>query len=136
MAAKIAAPKNPIRVQIVGLVSLQRALNLVANGLDKLQTVHQAAAELVAGTAREIVPVQSGTLRGTIVATSDRSHGFVFAGTPGVPYAGPIHFGWPDHNIKPQPFLYDALDANFENVSELYGKHVDDLVRLVGKLPV
>jgi len=35
----------------------------------------------------------------------------VQAGRASVPYAGPIHWGWPARNIEPQPFLTDAAVA-------------------------
>ncbi len=43
-------------------------------------------------------------------------------------YAGVIHFGWPRHNIEPQPFLYDALDKRFDEVVRVYEKRITDLV--------
>ena len=45
-----------------------------------------------------------------------------------VPYAGVIHFGWPRHNIEPQPFLYDALDRRSDEVIKLYEDRITDLV--------
>jgi hypothetical protein len=44
-------------------------------------------------------------------------------------YAGVIHFGWPRHNIEPQPFLYDALDKRFDEVTKLYELRIAALVQ-------
>jgi hypothetical protein len=56
----------------------------------------------------------------------------VRAGRTSVPYAGPIHFGWPAHNIEPTPFLYDALDQRRSEVIDLYEQRVGDLIRKNG----
>ncbi len=37
-----------------------------------------------------------------------------------MPYAGPIIFGWHKHDIKPQPFIYHALDARRGEVLVAY----------------
>ena len=52
----------------------------------------------------------------------------MLAGRKAVPYAGPIHFGWPARNIEPQPFLYDALDDKADEVAHLYGLGIEVLV--------
>lgn len=33
------------------------------------------------------------------------------AGRASVPYAGPIHYGWPAHGIEANPFVTDAAQA-------------------------
>ncbi len=53
----------------------------------------------------------------------------VAAGKRRTPYAGVIHFGWPKHNIEPQPFLYKALDRRYDEVVAIYEKRLDDLVK-------
>jgi hypothetical protein len=60
--------------------------------------------------------------------TAGHESSAVTAGSRSVPYAGPIHFGWPRHNIKPQPFLYDAADRRINDVVNVYEKRVDALV--------
>jgi hypothetical protein len=57
----------------------------------------------------------------------------VKAGGRLVPYAGPIHFGWPRHNIAPNPFIYDALDDRKAEVIDKYEAHIEALVEKVGR---
>ena len=97
--------------------------------LKQLTAVHRAAADKVAADARLRAPVRTGRLRKSIRAGATTKHGSVSAGGRLVPYAGPIHFGWPRRNIEPQPFLYDALDHRRAEVIELYEKRVDELIR-------
>jgi hypothetical protein len=37
-----------------------------------------------------------------------------------VPYAGPIHWGWPARHIKAQPWIYDAAQNSAEQWTGLY----------------
>lgn len=87
------------------------------------------AAQLVAGTARGLVPVRSGRLQGSIRASGTQRSSRVRAGFKRVPYAGVTHFGWPARGIRPQTFLYDALDARRGEVLRAYEKGLEDIKR-------
>lgn len=107
------------------------------SGIDNLRDLHKDLGELVGDRAAQLVPVRSGRLKGTIRAAGQATGAVVRAGYAVVPYAGPIHFGWPSRPntqkgwrggpIAPSPFLYDALD---DRRSEVF----DDYERRVGKL--
>ena len=101
--------------------------------LKDLSAVHKAAAEVVADAARGKAPVQSGELRGDIRAKGTKTFGSVAVGRRSIPYAGPIHFGWPRHNIEAQPFIYDALEERSAYVVEKYDQYVEALVNKVGR---
>src|SRR6186997_2623054 len=116
-------------VQVVGGPQLRRAFKKMEGRLDDLKDVHASAAELVAHEARAIVPFRSGALFDTIRSDRRAAGASVLAGRSRIPYAGVIHFGWPGHNIEPQPFLYEALDHRRDDVAAQYEKAVADLVR-------
>lgn len=101
--------------------------------LKDLSAVNKSAAEVVADSARGKVPVLSGQLRGSIRARGTQRFGSVAAGRRSIPYAGPIHFGWPRHNIEPQPFIYDALEERSDAVIEKYDQFIEALVIKVGR---
>jgi hypothetical protein len=106
----------------------------MTDDLKDLREIHLAAAKIVEEVARERVPVRTGRLRRTIKASATRTRGVVSAGRNGiVPYAGPIHFGWPARNIEPQPFIYDALDARKDQIVRQYEERVGQLVERVGR---
>jgi hypothetical protein len=44
----------------------------------------------------------------------------IVSGRGGVEYAGPIHFGWPKKRIRPNPFIYDAIDGRRQEVAQRY----------------
>jgi hypothetical protein len=101
--------------------------------LKDLSAIHKQAAEMVASEARTRAPVLSGTLAGSIRARGTQTRGYVVVGGKRIPYAGPIHFGWPRHSISPQPFIYDALDERKDEVIARYDQLVEALVEKVGR---
>lgn len=88
--------------------------------LGELKVVHLAQAEAVADTARPEAPRRSGRLAGSLRAGATATSGNVKAGSKKIPYAAPIHFGYPKRNIEPQPFLYEALDERRDEITDAY----------------
>ena len=123
------------RLTVSGARELRSALREMGADLGDMKSINQKIADMVADEARSRVPMgPTGNLRGSIVGRGLKTRGYVKAGTTkrgNVPYAGPIHFGWPVRNISPQPFLYDALDSRGSEVFDMYAKRVGDLVQRV-----
>lgn len=111
--------------EIEGLREVQKALNKFSNATRKeMQSTHLKAAEIVVVASKRFVPIKTGALAQSIRPAAVMSGGRVKVGSASVPYAGPIHFGWPARRIKPQPFVYDALDTRRGEVSRLYEKRM------------
>jgi hypothetical protein len=122
--------KPSIRVE--GLNKLTRDLKrLEGDVADSVKRLNGELAADVADTARQKVPVRSGRLRGSIRSSGQAKTGVVRAGNLGLPYAPVIHFGWAKHNIRPRPFLYDALDARSDEVARRWADELEKLVRKV-----
>jgi hypothetical protein len=119
-------------IEVKGLNKLVRDLKtLDADLVDSIKQVNAKLADEVASTAKIKVPRLSGALAASIRSSGQGRTGVVRAGGRAVPYAGPIHFGWAKRNIRPQPFLYDALDARRVEVATTW---VRELERIVGKV--
>lgn len=116
-------------VEVEGGPQLRRAFRKLGDRADDLKAVHKDIGEVVADKAADFVPVMTGRLRRSIKSRATKKRARVEAGGRGIPYAGPIHFGWRARNIEPQPFLYDALDDRRGEVMERYVKGVDRMVR-------
>lgn len=114
---------------VEGAKELRRALRAFDGGVADLKAAHARSAQVVEARAVTLVPRLSGTLAGSIRSTGQAAAGVVRSGRASVPYAGPIHFGWPGHNIKPQPFLYGALDDRRQQVIDVYERHVNELIK-------
>lgn len=116
-------------IEVEGGPQLRRAFKKLGDRMDDLKDVHESAAQIVASAARPLTPHRTGALADTIRTDRRAAGASVLAGRSRVPYAGVIHFGWPGHNIEPQPFLYEALDSRREEVAAQYEKAVAGLVR-------
>jgi len=120
-------------VKVEGLSSVRSQLRKLSSDVDyraqEFLPVNKAIASAVAGDAKRFVPVLSGALAASIREAATKTSAKVKAGSgKTVPYAGPIHFGWPARKIKPQPFFYDAIDQRRGEIQERYEKLVGDLI--------
>ncbi len=120
-------------IKVSGAKEFRAAMKRMEADLKDYTAVNKRAAQMVADTARERAPVLTGALQGSIRPGATRTRGYVKAGGRGIPYAGPIHFGWPRRNIRPQPFIFDALDERKDAVVEQYERHIEALVEKVGR---
>lgn len=116
-------------VRVEGLRELNRALRSVPPEYRKAQKeIHRKSAEPVAQAARPRAPYRTGRLAGSIRALGSQRAGTVAAGKASLPYAPPIHWGWPARNITGQPFLVDALADREEMVVDIYFRETDRLI--------
>lgn len=102
--------------------------------LKDLTAVNKAAAQPVYADARSRAPIRSGNLRDSHRVKATRSSARVTAGSGVVPYAGPIHFGWPARHIEPNPWLWEAAADREDEVVGEYEKHIAALIRKVDSM--
>lgn len=99
-------------VSVVGLARLRRDLRRAGEGLDELKAANAAAAAIVAAAAEARAPRgPTGRLAASVRGNKSASRASVSAGRASVPYAGPIHYGWPARGIEANPFVTDAAQA-------------------------
>lgn len=118
------------RLEIEGLREITRDLRALSkDSRDDMKDTHRKAGEIVAVAAKPLAPVLTGRLSSTIVSAPTQRQGRVRIGRgASVPYAGPIHFGWPARRIKPQAFIYEALDGRRDEVLQAYARRMDQLI--------
>lgn len=101
-------------VEVAGATELARAFRRAGDREvpKAIRRAHKATAEQVVPFAESEAPRRTGRLAASIGARATQKVGRVKAGSAvRVPYAGPIHYGWPRRNIAPNPFLQRALTA-------------------------
>lgn len=133
-----------VSVEVEGLAEVRKALRRAAPELRKdMNRDLRSVGDDVLETARGLAPARSERLRRSLKVVIARDGVAIQAGRAKVPYAGPIHFGWPGRPnkakrwrggpIAPQPFLYDAVDRRRSDVErrfeKLAAKWSDDLNR-------
>ena len=126
--------KKPV-IAIDGYKQLRRDVKAAGtHAVDMLKAANREAAGIVADEARPKIPFRSGELVGTLRWSGTQRGGFVRMGSKAVPYAGPVHFGWPGRPnrqkgwrggpIRPNPFLYAAADKRVDEVIEVYERYL------------
>ena len=124
-------------IRVEGGRELRRKFREAGDDMTDLKDLHRQLADDVAGTAKTKVPVRSGRLRNSVRGSGTKTAARVRAGNnrksgpTSVPYAAPIHFGWGRRGIKPQPFLYEALDDRRQEVIDRYNDEIDSIIRKV-----
>lgn len=127
---RYAAGGTQASIQIEGMKELRRNLaRLGDNAKDDLKATHLEAATLVERSARPYVPRRTGRLASSLRSTGTITGGRVKVGFKRIPYAGPIHFGWPQRGIAPRPFIYEALGRETKEIISLYDDRVDELIK-------
>lgn len=121
----------PPLVRVDGLGKLQRALRQLDADTTDLKDANAAAASLVAAAASARAPRRTGRLAASIRGNRATSRATVRGGGARVPYAGPVHWGWPSRRIEAQPFITDAAQATESMWLPLYER---DLSRAVDKV--
>ena len=116
-------------IDIDGLKELLSALRKIDPELKlEVKTINRDAARPVFQQALQLVPVRSGRLQRSIRILASQRAGRVAAGKKLVPYAGPIHFGWPARHIAPNLFLFKALDRRRLQVLQVWEKGIDRVI--------
>jgi len=124
---------NQDAIKIEGLSKLQRDLRkLSTDALDLNKTefleTNKQVAEIIISETKKYVPVLSGALAAAVRNASTKKSAKVRAGSAAVLYAGPIHFGWPSRSIRPNPFIYEAIDSRRDEVKDRYENLVEKLI--------
>ena len=118
---------GPGRVRVQGLRTAQRQLAAAGASADDLKDLMQALGSIVTKAANP--PEKTGRLAATIRAGRGKTKAVVRAGGARAPYAGVIHYGWPARNIRPQPFLTDALAANRSRIFQELDAGIGELLK-------
>lgn len=103
--------------QVHGADRLATTLKDAGAHLGDLTATNKRVGALV--VARSRVPTRSGRLAGSLTEVPDAGG---VAIRSSLVYAGPIHNGWPAHNIRANPFLVDAVQAG---EPAILGEYVD-----------
>ena len=112
-----------------GAKELAAGLRKAGIDLKDLREQNKQAAQVVVGEGKRQVPVRSGRLQRSIRAGATQKAGVVRAGNNGsVPYANPIHWGWPGHHIEPHPFLTQAAKDTEPEWVAVYQAGVEKII--------
>lgn len=119
-------------IRVHGLREVVRSLEKFGVEVSDLKAAFKKVGTFIVDEAQSRAPMRSGRLAASIRPSNTKNKSVVRAGSARVPYAGVIHYGWPGHNISPQPFLTDALEANQDEAVEIIEDELQRLIRSLG----
>lgn len=122
------------RIEIKGVATVAKTLRKAGIKLTELKPVNLEAATIALNRARAIAPVRSGKLKATLRASGTNRAGVIRAGNnraQGVPYAGPIHWGWGRRGIPKNPFMAKAAKDTEPQWQSVYEDIVNEALRQV-----
>lgn len=117
-----------VAVRVEGLGQLVRDLKAAGGSLDDLKDANQAVSRIVLDDARPRVPHRTGRLAASGRINRAAKKANVLFGSASLPYAGPIHWGWPSRHIAAQPFGVDAAEATQPEWLEAYEREIQKLL--------
>jgi HK97 gp10 family phage protein len=137
-----------VTIKIEGLRELQTAIEQLpkATGKSVMRKVLMARAKPIAAAAKTYVPVESGELRDSIIASTrlskrqkraakeTASYVEVYAGPGPLPYAHLVEYG-SVHNPTPEPFMRPAWDGLKGSLLDAIKEDLwSEIQKAVGKL--
>jgi hypothetical protein len=118
---------GPVRLRVTGLRRTVRSLEQAGAATQDMRDLMHELGMIVVSRAR--IPVLTGATEQTVRAGRGKTKAVVRAGKKSVPYVGVIHYGWPAHNIEPQPYLVDALRASRGEVLDRLDSGIGEILR-------
>ena len=122
--------RGPV-VEVEGARELRASLAKAGADLNDLSAAHAEVATYVAAAAQGRAPKLTGTLAATIRGNKAKTSAVVKAGGAKSPYAGPIHWGWPGHNIAANPFMSNAATETEPTWLDMYFQAMEDIVEKI-----
>ena len=115
---------DAVTVTITGADEVADTMRKAAQDLGDMSKAHKAAAAIFVPLARARAPRLTGALAAaTLPASSKDGAGF----TNARPFFGPIHYGWPHHDIRAQPFVDEAVADSESQWMAVYVDAVSDI---------
>lgn len=122
-------------VKLEGVSRLVRTLREAEGKLDDLKDVNAKIATLAAVAIAAEAPRRSGRLAASVRGNRAARRATVSAGRASVPYAGPVHWGWPRRRppakggpIAPNEFGVRGLERIEPTAERLY---IDGIQRIL-----
>lgn len=123
--------RDEVGIRVDGARELRATMKRAETDLNDLHEAHVAASQVVAKAGQAKAPKVTGRLAGTIRGSGTKTAAIDRAGGARVPYAGPIHWGWPAHNITANPFLAEAAEETEPIWVPLYEDAVERVLETI-----
>ncbi|WP_130864636.1 HK97 gp10 family phage protein [Acidipropionibacterium timonense] len=111
MIADLDLDTNGVRLTVTGLSRTIKRLEKAGAAAQDMRDLMHEVGTIVLAAAQPRAPRRSGRLARTGRAGHGKTKAVVRYGGARAPYAGVIHYGWPDHHIRGRHWVDAALAA-------------------------
>jgi IS5 family transposase len=118
-------------VRVEGARELRATLKRAGAEMKDFTAAHREVSVIVAGAGATRAPRQTGRLASSIRPGGTKTQAIARGGGARVPYANPIHWGWPRRNIRPSLFLTTAAKDTEEQWVEVYHGRLLQIIQKV-----
>ena len=122
-------------MRVEGARTLRASLKRAGIGVQDLKDAHRKVADLVLSEARTEVPTRTGRLRNSGRASGTQTVAQVRYGGARVPYAAPIHWGWPRRNIAAQPWAAETAARTQDRWENTYLAALEKIIDSIEGAP-
>lgn len=118
--------------EVEGADQLRRTMRKAGVDMTELKSTHRSVAETVTQAAKPAAPRgRTGRLAQSIRPGATQKAAIIRAGKKAVPYAGPIHWGWPKRGIKAQPWLAETAETTEPAWSDEYRAAIEKIIEKI-----
>lgn len=118
-----------ISIDINGVKDVQASLNKIEASLENLTDLNKEIGSDISKKASARAPKLTGALAASIGSTASKDKAQIYAGNNSVVYAGVQEYGWPEKNIKEQPYLRPAVYDNMKDIVNKYEDYIKEVIK-------
>jgi len=116
-------------ISIQGVKEVTDSLNKMARDLESNIELNKELSTTLSQKASAMAPKLTGALASSVIGNPSAEKAQILAGSAAVPYAGVQEYGWPERNIRPQPYLNPAVNDNMGYIIEKYNDSIQKAIK-------
>jgi hypothetical protein len=116
-------------ISIQGVQEVKDTLKKLGRDLESNTELNKELSTTLSQKASALAPKLTGALASSVVGNPSAEKAQIRAGSPAVPYAGVIEYGWPQRNITAQPYLRPAVNNNMGYIIEKYNSSIQEAIK-------
>lgn len=118
-----------IEISIEGVKQAEAALDKLSKSLESNLSLNKELSSTLSQKASAMAPRLTGALASSVKGNPSAEKAQILAGSKAVPYAGVQEYGWPQKNIKAQPYMRPAVFNNMGYIIEKYNDSIKENIK-------
>jgi len=116
-------------IRITGVQQVKDTLNKLGDAIKSNEELNKELSTTLAPKASAMAPRLTGALASSVKGNPSAEKAQILAGSNAVVYAGVQEYGWPEKNIKAQPYLRPAVYNNLGYIIEKYNESIEKRIK-------